>query len=124
LSVYTATANRALAQIKRRGGVGTLTRNAESFDPVSQIKNNTPTSYPFRAVADQISKRSHGAAEQTGSLVNRNIQYLIVAAKSLAIEPVLGDKVAWAGKDWNVIWFSKTDPTGVDPILYEIFVER
>lgn len=104
---YSAQANTAYSLIARKGTDVTFTRESSSaYDPITQAETSTTKTFTMKGVGISPSK---SAEYRIGSLVRRNIMEFHLAPRGGEV-PQPGDKVAWGGKDWSIIWVNDLDP--------------
>lgn len=104
---YAAAANTANGLIGRKGALATFTRETPgSYNPVTQSESVATTTFTLRAVGVPPGR---SAEFRVGSLERRNIIELHLAPLG-GNTPLPGDKVAWAGADWTVIWANALNP--------------
>lgn len=117
MSIYTATAQRSLATIKRKGGKITFAGGgAPVYDPITdQWSGGSATSVVGSAV--QVPGDPDRMAAL--SLVLVNPVTLLVAASGLSIVPQPGGTFTWAGKTYTIKFCEPVAPDGT-PIIYTV----
>src|SRR5574343_2099066 len=110
MGAYDSADESALRLIMAKGAAVPIKRTAETLtDPVAQTRTSTTTTYTMRAVG---LPPGHSATYRIGSLEGRKLLELHIAQQGLAIEPLPGDVVAWAGAEWTVFWADTYKPDG------------
>jgi hypothetical protein len=122
MGTYSALSQRAYNLIKRKGRAVTISRDAETSDPITQTKSITASTASTFAVSVNVDVGR--ATTLFGSIVHRNINRLYVACKDLALVPKVGDRITWGGYDWNVLRGGNIDPDGTEVIVSDVYMER
>lgn len=119
---YTATASRALALMKRKGGTitfpGAIPGTAGVYDAATDTWSGGTPATDATGSAVQIEGDPDKLAALSLTLV-RSVT-LIVAASGLLCTPSPNMTFVWAGTTWTVRSSDPTDPSGSTPIIYEI----
>jgi hypothetical protein len=122
MGTFTAVSKRAYDQIRRKGSTVTISRGADTVDPIAQTKTSVPATATSKAVSINVDVGR--ATILFGSLVDRNIGRLLISCYNLAIVPKVGDKITWGGYDWNVLRGNNIDPDGTEVIVSDVYMER
>lgn len=119
---YDAFAATALSLIGRKGADLIVTRNASSFDPITEVETVAPgNTATFKAVGLPPGR---SAVDRVGSLVDRNIIEFHIARLGVAMEPQPGDVAIWGGQSWTLIEQTSYDPAADGPIYTRALAER
>ena len=102
MGIYDRQAASALALIKRKGTMITISRAvADTFDPVTQERvPGVPITGDFYAVEIPPGR---SAEFQIGSLVGRKVIQLYIARAETTMEPSLGDTTTWNGVEYTLL---------------------
>ncbi|CAB4130454.1 hypothetical protein UFOVP119_78 [uncultured Caudovirales phage] len=101
-----ATADRLLSKY---GASVVFTRTEQSaFNPVTQVTTAVSSTFKMNGAGFPPGK---SAEFRIGSLERRNIVELRLAPKGGTL-PQPGDRAAWNGSTWNIIWVGALDPAG------------
>lgn len=124
---YHAKAISARDKLKAKGGSGVFTIFTVNTDPVKQTSDRSVSSATiFYAVSQSTSRKQYAAKQVFGAtaLVDRKLDYLLVAGLGLPRQPQIGDEMTWAGFTWRVVYTNPINPAGDESLLYDVFIER
>ncbi len=118
MGTYDAQAAMALRLITKKGARAVITRPAVTgvFDPVTETTTGggAPLQGSFMMVELSPGKSSE---YRIGSLAGRTVSEFYIAQSGAPFVVDKGDTVAWAGKNFRIIWTDTTDPAGDGPVL-------
>lgn len=118
---YASASATAYALIGKKGAEATFTRvSSATFNPVTQAETTTTTTFKMPALGVPPGR---SAEFRLGSLERRNIIELHLAPQG-GTTPIAGDKVAWAGADWTVIWANALNPAADGSPYALVYAER
>lgn len=122
MSIYDAVAERALAQITKKGGVvtfpGANVGTPQTYDPATDTySGGTP---PSDATGRAVQIEGDPDRFKTLGLVLVNPVTLMIAAAGLGVTPAPGMLMSWGGKNYNIKDVDPVMPDGVTPIIYTV----
>lgn len=108
---YPATAATATRLLERFGAACTLKRQTTGmYDPATGTTPVTTTQ-----LATTAAVFAYAQSYIDGTLIRQGDQQAFCAP---GVEPKQGDRLAWQGRDYEVVSVKPTNPAGV-PVLYE-----
>lgn len=118
-SIYDATSARALATIARKGAdvFFPVAGTPPVFDQATNTWSGSTAADPVKGKAVQTENDSEVIA--TLGLVGKTVVTLLVPAKNLALVPIAGMMLIWAGVTYTIRDPGPLAPDGI-PILYTV----
>ncbi len=122
MGAYDSAADSALRLITAKGAAVPIRRTVETLaDPVTQTRVTSTATHTMQAVGLPPGR---SASYRIGTLEGRKLLELHIAQNGLAIEPLPGDVVTWAGAEWTVFWADTYKPDGVSAVYTLAYAER
>jgi hypothetical protein len=123
MGVYDGFVDMAERMIREKGRAVTLIRRSDAADAANLVAD-TPTTtddkdYPIWGVVSEYRRTSDGV--DPGTLTVAYSRSIMVAAKGLAIVPMVSDMIRMDGGLWSVVSVIPTQP-GEQAIMYDVRV--
>lgn len=102
-----------------------------AYNPATGTVSQTVNSIAVEAVLMDLTLQSNGLSTKFGTLVIHGDKELFVRpphkagtiGSPMAINPAT-DKVVVAGHEYKIVTFKEINPSGTDPILYDLYIRR
>lgn len=106
------------------------TANGE-YDPATGTVTPVVTQTPVQAILMDLTLSSNGLSTRFGTLVEQGDKQLLVRPPHKATEGATpmdinsaSDKVLVHGVEYKVVTFKEINPTGADPLVYDLYIRR
>jgi len=124
--------NTVLEFIRDYGFTATYVSTVDGeYDPATGSSPRTVTPTPVEAILMDLTLNSNGLSTRFGTLVVSGDKQLLVRPpnKTNPTTPVLAintatDRVKVKGVEYKIVTFKEVNPTGSDPILYDLYIRR
>lgn len=118
--------------IKESGFIAYYVRQADGeYDPATGTVPVTTSQRPVQAILMDLTLNSNGLSTRFGTLVVSGDKQLLVRPphKTYPTDPKLAintatDRVLVNGLEYKIVTFKEINPTGADPVLYDLYIRR
>lgn len=129
MATYTRQINTALRLIQQKGRAVNIARESYgTYDPATQQTTSSGTTnlslygVTLPATTNKIEQFEFTFSDR-GSLVSKEIRYIICAAKDATFTPQEGDIITVDGDDFHILGMTRLSPNGED-IIYKMGIYR
>jgi len=103
-----------------------------SYNPATgTVSPSTTLETPVQALLFDLTLQSNGFSVKFGTLIEAGDKNLLVRppnktdplAPALVVNPAT-DRVVVAGVTYKIVTFKEVNPTGTDPVLFDLYIRR
>ena len=111
--------------MRRFGGDGTMLRIVNgTYDPDTSTMMPAETTYPIRAMIFDYIPRLDGSGLEKSSLIRNGDKQLFIKTDPVVPAPEPNDKITFGGVTYSVVVVKSLDPSGAQPIYYELYLRE
>lgn len=111
--------------MRRFGGDGTMLKiSGGVYDPITSTMSSAESEYPIRAMLFDYVPRLDGSGLEKSSLIRNGDKQLFIKPDEGMPAPEPHDKITFGGITYSVIVVKALDPSGSQPIYYELFLRE